>query len=116
MKIIDLFRWKNGRQETGYEKMFLGGSHWPFKFDMYLLKFSEGSEIPEHKDEVSGGRHYRFNIILKKAKMGGEFKCLNPILETQRIKLFRPDISSHSVSKIISGNRYVLSIGWLIHT
>ncbi|MCF6436249.1 2OG-Fe(II) oxygenase, partial [Pseudoalteromonas sp. MMG021] len=41
-----LFRWERGRQNTGYDKMLLCGASWPIKFDTYLLKFPEGSEIP----------------------------------------------------------------------
>jgi len=108
-----LFRWERGRQKTGYDKMLLCGAVWPIKFDTYLLKFPENSEIPNHKDKVDSGKHYRLNIVLKKAERGGEFHCSNPIFETNRIKFFRPDISEHSVSKVIKGNRYLLSIGWI---
>lgn len=37
--------------------------------------------------------------------------CESPIYESARIKLFRPDVSKHAVSKVIKGNRYLLSIG-----
>jgi hypothetical protein len=108
-----LFRWERGRQKSGYDKMLLCGALWPIKFDTYLLKFPEGSEIELHTDKVGSGKHYRLNIVLKNADEGGEFICKNPIFETNRIKLFRPDISAHKVSKITKGNRYLLSIGWV---
>lgn len=108
-----LFRWERGRQKTGYDKMLLCGAYWPIKFDMYLLRFPEGSEIPAHTDTVETGKHFRLNIIIKNAKEGGNFICDSPIFETKRIKLFRPDISEHEVSKIIAGSRYLLSIGWI---
>ena len=108
-----LFCWERGRQKSGYDKMLICGATWPIKFDTYLLKFPQGSEIAPHTDKVESGKHYRLNIVLKKADLGGEFICSNPIFETKRIKLFRPDVSKHQVSKVIKGNRYLLSIGWI---
>jgi hypothetical protein len=86
---------------------------WPIKFDMYLLKFPEGSEIAPHVDKVSNGRHFRLNIVLNHAVEGGEFACDSPMFETNRIKLFRPDICQHSVTRVEQGSRYLLSIGWV---
>jgi hypothetical protein len=111
-----LFRWERGRQKSGYDKMLLCGVWWPIKFDMYLLKFPEGSEIAPHTDAVKSGKHYRLNIVLKEAVKGGEFICENSIFETKRIKLFRPDVCEHQVSKIVKGNRYIFSVGWVINT
>ncbi|MGB0833537.1 MAG: 2OG-Fe(II) oxygenase [Psychrobium sp.] len=93
--------------------MLLAGATWPIKFDMYLLKFPEGSEIPPHVDKVSSGKHYRLNIVLKQAARGGEFICASPIFEISCIKLFRPDVCEHSVTKVEEGSRYLLSIGWI---
>lgn len=93
--------------------MLLCGRYWPLPFDIYLLRFPEGCEIPPHRDEVKTGRHYRLNIVLKHAKVGGEFYCESPIFERARIKLFRPDICEHSVSKVEKGKRYLLSLGWV---
>lgn len=108
-----VLRWEAGRQTSGYDKMLLLTGMYPLPFDVYALRFPVGSEILEHVDTVEKGRHYRFNIILKKSKVGGLFNCSNCIFETNRIKLFRPDISKHSVSKVQEGARYVLSIGWV---
>lgn len=107
------FRWQTGRQQTGYQKMLLASGSRLIKFDMYLLKFDEGHEIPPHKDQVDTGRHFRLNIVLRHPKQGGDFNCENTLFETRSIKLFRPDISEHSVSKIIQGKRYVFSLGWI---
>ncbi len=93
--------------------MLLATGMWPLPFDCYLLKFPEESEIPEHTDKTESGRHFRMNIVLKKAQIGGEFVCENPIWNFGRIKLFRPDESKHSVTKVVKGNRYLLSIGWV---
>lgn len=64
----NLFKWQKGRQKTGYEKMLLAGAVWPIKFDLYLLKFPEGCEVPSHTDDVKNGRHYRLNIVLKQSQ------------------------------------------------
>lgn len=109
----NLFKWQKGRQKAGYEKLLLAGATWPIKFDLYLLKFPEGCEVPPHTDDVKDGKHYRLNIVLKQAKSGGEFICKSPIYCSKRIKFFRPDICEHSVTKVISGNRYLLSVGWV---
>lgn len=115
MKLSDRFTWKQGRQSSGYSKISLIQAMWPIPFDLYLLKFPEGSQIPEHVDKVDEGfRHYRLNIILKKSLSGGEFMAEKSIINRTRIKFFRPDISKHSVTKVVGGSRYVLSFGFLL--
>jgi hypothetical protein len=104
------WRWQHGRQKSGYDKMLLLWSKMPIPFDIYLIRYHEGSSIPPHTDKVQSGRHYRMNIILKKSKSGGEFVCSKNIINTTRIKLFRPDLYEHSVTKVEGGSRYVLSI------
>lgn len=106
-------KWQKGRQATGYDKMLIANARWPLRFDVYVLRFPQGCHVPEHRDEVRDGRHYRLNLVLKRAQSGGEFHCADPIFETTRIKFFRPDVSLHSVTKIELGCRYVLSIGCL---
>ena len=110
---MNWLRWQKGRQKTGYEKLLLLSAKWPRSFDVHLLRFLQGHEIPPHVDQVDFGQHHRLNIVLKQAKEGGEFVCQNPIYESRRIKYFRPDISEHSVGRIIEGSRYVLSVGWI---
>ena len=107
------FRWQRGRQDTGYDKMLLFTARWPLPFDSYLIRYPEGSEIPQHTDPVQSGRHYRLNVILKSPRSGGEFVCADPIFATRRIKLFRPDACAHSVTRVVGGSRYVLSVGWV---
>lgn len=110
-----LFRWVEGRQCTGYYVLTLARFiHSPIPFDFYLLKYPVGAYIPLHKDEPGFGRHYRVNIILKKAKKGGIFWADNTIYSNNRINFFRPDLSSHLVSKVENGTRYVLSFGWIL--
>lgn len=106
-------KWELGRQGGEYLKHKIFNSTW-FRIDCYLLKFPLHSVIRPHLDPApKGWNHYRINIVLKKAKAGGKFYCLYPIINWKRIKLFRPDISIHGVTKITKGQRLVLSIGWL---
>jgi hypothetical protein len=78
-----------------------------------LLRFPEGSDVPPHVDRVASGRHYRLNIILRAARRGGDFACARTLYANRRVKLFRPDLQTHSVTRIASGSRWVLSIGWV---
>lgn len=112
-RLFKFFQWQKGRQHSGYEKMLLATAKWPIMFDIYLLKFPEGSEVAPHTDKVQSGRHYRLNLVLKKAKLGGEFTCDAPIFTSSRLNIFRPDVSEHAVTKVLLGNRYLLSIGWI---
>jgi hypothetical protein len=107
-------RWQRGRQGTGYDKMLLFTARWPLRFDSYLIRYPEGSEIAPHRDPVQEGRHYRLNLILKSPRAGGEFVCDAPLFASRRIKLFRPDACSHSVTRVAGGSRYVLSLGWVL--
>lgn len=93
--------------------MLLLQSRWPLPFDVYLLRFRTGSEIAPHTDPVAIGRHFRCNVVLRSAREGGDFVCASPIFATTRIKLFRPDACEHSVTRVVRGTRYVLSIGWV---
>ncbi|WOI53197.1 2OG-Fe(II) oxygenase [Parvularcula sp. LCG005] len=108
-----IWRWVRGRQASGYDKMLLATLPIPLPWDCYLLRFPTGSEIPPHTDPVTGKRHYRLNIVIRQADVGGEFFCADPIYATRRIKFFRPDRSEHAVSRVEAGTRYVLSIGWV---
>ena len=107
------FRWNQGRQASGYDKMLLLTAPWPIAFDSYLIRYPAGSSIAPHTDLVAGRNHYRLNLIVKRSAGGGEFICSHPIVSMNRIKLFRPDRCEHSVTEVIGSNRYVLSIGWL---
>lgn len=113
MVIIMIFKWELGRGMSGYDKLLLCCSS-RLKFDCWILRFKEGSYIDPHVDAVKSGKHYRLNIILRKAEEGGEFICFKVIWKFWRVVLFRPDIAVHRVKPIIKGTRYVLSIGWVI--
>ncbi|MDD5165040.1 MAG: 2OG-Fe(II) oxygenase [Candidatus Pacebacteria bacterium] len=106
------FRWESGRQDSGYSKMLIATAKFPIPWDFYILKYPVGSEIHEHVDTVTDRAHYRLNIIIKKPKKGGNFFSEKTIFNSSRIKLFRPDLYKHSLTRIEKGTRYVISIGW----
>ena len=113
---MKLFKWEEGRQLTGYYKMPLVLSRWPIPFDWHLVGFPEDSFIDAHTDPIDEGKHFRLNIELKKADFGGYFLC-DAIKQGfckrfWRFTLFRPDLCSHSVSRV-EGTRLILSIGWI---
>lgn len=110
----DVLRWRAGRQHSGYEKMLLGLNPFVIPWDCYVLRYGPESEILPHKDQVRGKRHYRLNVVLREAECGGVFECEHVLFGTRRIKLFRPDIHTHQVSRIEQGRRYVLSVGWVL--
>ena len=78
-------RWQKGRQNTGYDKLLIAVNPFVVPFDCYL-----------------------------RSPSGGEFICANPIFQSARVNVFRSDVSMHSVSRVVGGTRYVLSIGWVL--
>lgn len=114
-------KWVSGRQGTGYDKMILVPA-WlseKFKFDLVLIRMTEGIEIPTHIDPVPCEmirqgfiKHVRVNIIIIKPSDGGDF-CLNSTATKKRINIFSPSHTPHSVTMIKGGSRLVLSCGWL---
>lgn len=108
--------WTSGRQNASYYKRLLFEINQPrLKLDCYLLKYVPGSAIHPHIDPSCHGHHYRLNIVLKKPRLGGVFKCsTKPILQIgQRVILFRPDLYTHELTTVRYGTRIVLSIGWI---
>lgn len=102
---------QKGRQGSGYEKLKLWSIE-KLKTDAYIIKYPEGSSITPHTDPVDGNKHYRLNLVLKRARVGGLFRCSMPILAVgQRLFVFRPDEQEHEVSTIEEGSRWVLSLG-----
>ena len=106
--------WKAGRNKTGYFKCKLFGFAFKlFGMDCYILKYPVGACIPPHTDPVTESKHYRLNIIIKRAKRGGRFYMFSNRF-AHRIVFFRPDLIEHSVSEVTRGTRYVLSFGFAI--
>jgi hypothetical protein len=101
-------KWEEGRQGNGYYKFKLFQF---LSFDCYLLKFPEGSQVPNHKDKVDNKKHYRFNVIIKNAKQGGKICAEKWIYRCKRFHLFRPDKNWHLMTKVEKGTKYILSFG-----
>jgi hypothetical protein len=94
--------------------MLLLASPFPLPFDCFLLRYETGAEVLPHRDPAKAGRHYRLNVVLKRPRRGGEFVCSEVMVDWARLKLFRPDVCEHAVTRIQEGSRYVLSIGWVL--
>jgi predicted 2-oxoglutarate/Fe(II)-dependent dioxygenase YbiX len=126
--------WTAGRQGTGYDilplKQILPGGPGtlitralallgtPFEdyWDVYLIRYLEGSHIAKHVDDaLHGKRHRRINAMLTSAHGGGELW-----IDGRRIELavgdavrFYPDREIHEVTPVV-GTRVVFSVGaWI---
>jgi len=110
-----LFKWRDGRQRTGYRVMTLFSSHL-LRCDIHLIWYGVGSRVPPHKDPVPNPRyrHHRFNVVLKKPKIGGYFRCAGPYYHSfdRRVIYFCPE-NTHSVTRVGGSSRVVISFGWL---
>jgi len=129
--------WERGRQETGYERLALRTlvdhdslyqyladraltklgapheNHW----DMWILRYPDGSYIPPHRDEATiyGLRHRRLNALIQAPQAGGAFLTAGiPVpLGIGDGVLFYPDKIEHAVTRV-TGIRLVFSVGaWL---
>ncbi|WP_218353139.1 2OG-Fe(II) oxygenase [Alteromonas lipotrueiana] len=76
-----------------------------------LVTYPTGHQVLRHHDPMGSGRYYKLNIVIKKPEAGGEFSADKVIFSwLKRIYLFRPDLYSHSVSRIEKGQRKLLSL------
>lgn len=100
----------SGRQEGGY-KIKQVFSLWFLRylvFDILLMKYTEGTEIPPHRDPEVG---LRLNFVWKNSAKGGEFHVRGKKLKIGPLIIFNPR-NTHYVTKVISGSRHVFSIGF----
>lgn len=107
-------KWQSGRQEAtkSIRKLTL----WSFwRTDGYILNMPQGTTVGWHKDEVTGKKHFRFNLTL----WGGWTLCrmINGVhfMKDESFlscHFFRPDIIEHKAN--VQKNSYVLSIGFVI--
>lgn len=107
-----MFKWIQGRQHSGYWKMPIIVSRW-LRFDIYLLKFEAGVEVPWHVDPAKTGRHFRLNFYLTHPS-GGQLlleKNKKAIFSNRLCHLFRADIIQHAMTQVEGGTLYMLSIG-----
>ena len=125
---MKLWRWGKGRQEGGYDKFPIWVSE-RFRFDAYLLRFPQGSEVKRHLDPAPDGyAHHRVNFILRRPRAGGKIGVdiapaqrdegkewrwgISEIVQ-DRIFHFRPDQYLHYMTPITEGGMLMLSVGWL---
>jgi len=126
--------WKPGRQGTGYDilplqavlpatpgsliarSLALLGTPFEHYWDVYLIRYRDGSFIAPHVDDAQHGkRHRRINAVLTPADAGGELT-----IGGQRIALatgdavrFYPDRELHEVTPV-TGTRLLFSVGaWI---
>lgn len=108
-------KWVKGRQNTGYEKMLI----YQFKlfgkgFDCYLLRYKVKDEIPAHVDPIPGKKHFRLNIELVQAKVGGDlffYQDRQWKHQYRKWVFFRSDLQPHKVTRVVQGERIVITFG-----
>jgi predicted 2-oxoglutarate/Fe(II)-dependent dioxygenase YbiX len=126
--------WTPGRQGSGYDILplkqvlpagpdsligrslaLLGTPHQDY-WDVYLIRYRDGSYIAEHVDDAQHGkRHRRINAVLTPASAGGELRIDGaPIaLSVGDAVRFYPDREIHAVSPV-TGTRLLFSVGaWI---
>ncbi len=125
--------WTPGRQHTGYEICSLQGemslTH-PLvaralarigtpvenRWDVYFIRYRDGSHIPPHVDPAEPGRrHRRINAVLAHAAAGGGLIIDDRTIELRvgDAVLFYPDAEVHRVSAV-TGPRLLFSVGaWI---
>ena len=124
--------WTPGRQGTGYDILPLRGIPelapliaralarlgTPFEdyWDVYLIRYADGSSIPPHTDTAQHGRrHRRINAVLEQARAGGELFVDGAKVELAvgDAVLFFPDHELHEVTRV-TGSRLLFSVGaWI---
>ena len=109
---MHFFKWVEGRQGSGYDKMPLFISRW-LKCDFYLLKFPKGVSVPTHTDPVEKHyTHHRINLTLNGPYyVGSRMYVLGPCKRFWRFVYLRPDKYEHGLSAV-SEDTYMLSFGW----
>lgn len=109
--LSEMFKWKEGRQKTGYRVMKLFQTTWPRPMDAYLIHYPKGSYIDIHTDPVLGFEHWRCNITLKRPLDRSGLSFQHGKYNSRRLSIFRSDYP-HRVYKSVIGDRLVLSFGY----
>ncbi len=117
--------WKPGRQGTGYDILPLArdalayralahvGTPFEDYWDVYLIRYRDGSHIPPHTDDAQHGRrHRRLNALLTAPRAGGELWIAGArvSLAVGDAVVFEPDRDVHSVTRV-DGERLLFSVG-----
>ena len=82
-------------------------------WDVYLIRYRDGSHIPPHTDDAQHGRrHRRLNALLERATAGGELTIAGARIELAigDAVLFEPDREVHDVARVV-GSRLLFSVG-----
>jgi len=82
-------------------------------WDVYLIRYLDGSHIPPHTDDAQlGRRHRRLNALLERATAGGELTIAGTPIELAvgDAVLFEPDREIHEVARVV-GSRLLFSVG-----
>lgn len=88
-------------------KILLGGNNWLFK----LVKLPENQEVTPRSEPHKGYKNYRVDFYFCFPKIGGVPIYSNTLFQIDdRFVIFRPDIETFSVSKVLEGNGYMLSL------
>ncbi|MCU7555102.1 2OG-Fe(II) oxygenase [Alteromonas sp. ASW11-19] len=81
------------------------------RLSVNLVTYPQGHKVLRHNDPMGSGRYYKLNVVLQKPEKGGVFHADKLIFSLfNRVFLFRPDLHSHSVTKIEQGQRKLLSV------
>ena len=122
--------WKPGRQGTGYDILPLPRAREglvaralvhvgePFQdyWDVYLIRYADGSFIPPHTDDAQHGRrHRRLNALLVAPRAGGELTIAGTRVDLALgdAVVFDPDRDVHAVTRV-DGERLLFSVGaWI---
>jgi hypothetical protein len=96
---MELWKWQDGRQHgCEYKKFPLWYFKvWKFGFDCYILKYKGDQTLPEHKDLIENGKHWRLNIGYGVANFVCEKLIFSERIGKLTIYLFRPDLYKHSL-------------------
>ncbi|MDM0053003.1 hypothetical protein [Variovorax sp. J22R115] len=76
-----------------------------FIIDIRHREFYEGAEVPEHRDAFEPIYGCSVNLLLQRAKAGGEFRCEKTIFKSDRLCIFNGTRYLHSVSRVEEGTR-----------
>ncbi len=81
------------------------------RLSVSLVTYPQGHKVLRHHDPMGSGRYYKLNVVLQKPQRGGQFHADKLIFSVfNRVFLFRPDLYSHSVTRIEQGQRKLLSV------
>jgi len=73
--------------------------------DLRIREFYKGSEVPRHRDTFEPIFGLSVNLLLQKAKVGGEFQCERVLVRSPRLYVFNGTRYFHSVTRVEEGAR-----------